>query len=51
MRNYPPTAFLNGHPNITIFYFDFFASQKLKDENGSLGYARDIENMFEIEKV
>jgi hypothetical protein len=27
-ENYPPTAFPNGHPNIAIFYFVFFTSQK-----------------------
>jgi hypothetical protein len=27
-ENYPPTAFVNGHLNIVIFYFGFFASQK-----------------------
>jgi hypothetical protein len=27
-KNYPPTASLNGHPNIAIFYFGFFVSQK-----------------------
>ena len=25
-RKLPPIAFLNGHPNIAIFYFGFFAS-------------------------
>jgi hypothetical protein len=28
VKNYLPTAFLNGHPNIAIFYSGFFASQK-----------------------
>jgi hypothetical protein len=27
-KNYIPTASLNGHPNIAIFYSGFFASQK-----------------------
>ena len=27
-KNYPPTAFLNDHSNIYIFYSKFFASQK-----------------------
>jgi hypothetical protein len=28
VKNYPATDFLNGHPNIAIFYSGFFASQK-----------------------
>jgi hypothetical protein len=28
VKNYHPTASPNGHPNIAIFYFGFFASQK-----------------------
>jgi hypothetical protein len=28
MKNYHPTVSLNGYPNIAIFYFGFFASQK-----------------------
>jgi len=27
VKNYPPTASLNGHPNIAIVYSGFFASQ------------------------
>ena len=30
VKNYPPIVFLNGHPNIAIFYSEFFARQKLK---------------------
>jgi len=26
MKNYSPTAYLNGYLNIAIFYFGFFAS-------------------------
>jgi hypothetical protein len=26
-ENYPPTASLNSHPNITIFYFGFFLAK------------------------
>jgi hypothetical protein len=35
----PPTASLNDHPNIAIFYSEFFARKKKKDENGSLACA------------
>jgi hypothetical protein len=27
-KNYSPTGSLNGYPNIAIFYFVFFTSQK-----------------------
>jgi hypothetical protein len=28
VKNYTPTALLNGYPNIAILYSGFFASQK-----------------------
>jgi hypothetical protein len=36
LKNYPPTVFLNDYPNIVIFYYGFFANQKIEDGNGSL---------------
>ena len=43
--------FLNGHPNIVIFYSRFFASKKIEDENDSLECAWDIEKQLEREKI
>jgi len=28
VKNYPPIAYLNGYPNMAIFYSGFFTSQK-----------------------
>jgi hypothetical protein len=51
MKNYPPTAFLNGHPNIAIFYSGYFASKKIDDKNDSLEYVWDIEKLLESENI
>jgi hypothetical protein len=55
VKKCPPTSYLNGHPNITIFYFGFFASQIYNTEWLSrvcirnrkvVGNWKDIENDF-----
>ena len=54
-KNYPSTTSLNGHPNIAIFYFGFFASQNRRREwlsrvrmrnRKTVGEWKDIENDF-----
>jgi hypothetical protein len=55
VKNYPPTGFLNGYPNIDIFYFGFCASQNRRREwlsrvrmryRKAVGECKDIKNDF-----
>jgi len=50
-KNYHLTAFLNGHLNVAIVYFGFFASQNIEDEYNSLECAWDLAKLLESEKI
>jgi hypothetical protein len=51
VKNYFPTASLNGYPNLVILYSGFHVGQKIEDENDSLEYAWDKERLLESEKI
>jgi len=55
VKNYPPTASLNGYPNITIFYSVFSLAKNRRQEwlsrlrtryRKNVGMPKDIESNF-----